>query len=255
MIDTNVHLSRWPFRRLRGDEPADLAAHLRERKAEQAWAGSFDGLLHKDIGAANTRLAADCRKYGSGFLLPFGEIHPGLPDWQEDMRLCHEQHKMPGIRLHPAYHGYTLKDRVFADVLAQAAKRALAVQLVASMEDERTQHPLVRVPSLDLAPLADVVRSTPGLRLLVSNYGHPTLAKQIAAAGKVYFDFAMLEGPGHLARLLDDVSQERVVFGSHFPLFYFEAAVLKVKEAGLNEAQTKAVFTDNARRFLQVDVS
>ena len=89
------------------------------------------------------------------------------------------------------------------------------------------------------------------LRLLVANYGRPVLAKQIAAAGSVYFDFAMLEAPGHLARLMDEVSSERVVFGSHFPLFYFEAAVLKVKETALSDAQSKAVLSENARRFLK----
>ena len=31
IIDTNVNLSRWPFRRLAGDETADLVARLRQR--------------------------------------------------------------------------------------------------------------------------------------------------------------------------------------------------------------------------------
>src|SRR5262249_34048486 len=42
-VDVNVNLSRWPFRRLKGDEPAELVAKLRSQNVVQAWAGSLDG--------------------------------------------------------------------------------------------------------------------------------------------------------------------------------------------------------------------
>ena len=253
IIDVNVTLSRWPFRRLIGDEPAELVARLRKRNVTQAWAGTFDGLLHKDLAAANARLARDCRTHGPGFLVPFGSINPKLPDWQEDLRRCHEVHQMPGIRLHPNYHGYKLDDPAFRELLKLAAARKLLVQLALCMEDERVQHPLMRVPPVDFAPLAGLVAAEPNLRLVILN-SYPTLnierLQKLSSAGEVYFDFAMVERVGVVARLAAQVSLPRVLFGSNYPLYYFESALLKVQESGLTEAQTKAVLEDNARWLL-----
>src|SRR5256885_2364112 len=78
-IDANVNLSRWPLRRLHGDDTAGLVAMLRRQGVVQAWAGSFDGLMHKDIASVNARLAYECHRHGRGLLLPFGSINPKLP--------------------------------------------------------------------------------------------------------------------------------------------------------------------------------
>jgi len=253
MIDVNVNLSRWPFRRLAGDEPADMVAALRKRNITRAWAGTFDGLLHKDLSSANARLANDCRRYGAGLLIPFGSINPKLPDWQEDLRRCQEEHNMPGIRLHPNYHGYTLKDPVFAELLHLAAARKLVVQLAVSMEDERTQHPLMRVAPVDLKPLPDLLGGAPGTRLVVLNTDplhDQDLLQKLLAAGDLYFDISMVEGVGGVARLAQKVSVRRVLFGSHYPLFYFESALLKVREAGFTDVEKQAVLEENARRLV-----
>jgi predicted TIM-barrel fold metal-dependent hydrolase len=251
ITDTNVSLSRWPFRRLPGDEPADLVARLRQRDVTQAWAGSFDALLHEDIAGVNARLAADCQRHGSGFLLPFGTINLRLPDWKEDLRRCVEEHRMLGIRLHPNYQGYALTDFAFAELLGLAAARGVVVQCAVAMEDERTQNPLVRAPEISLAPLPALVSRTPKLRLQILNANHPApdLMKALLAAGNVYFDFARTESVRGLSNLVTQ-APDRVVFGSHTPFYYFESALLKIREAALDEKQRRAVFTANAARLL-----
>jgi hypothetical protein len=217
---------------------------LKKRGFSGAWAGSFDGILHRDISAVNLRLASDCSAY-RGFLVPFGSLNPLLPDWQEDLRRIHEVHRMPGIRLHPNYHGYALKDPVAVEVLAAAAKRKLAVQIVVAMEDDRTQHRLVRVPPVDPAPLEKVLTSMPGLKVMILNGGNRTPVLRNA-----YLDFAMREGPYAVTSLLSSVGAHHVVLGSHAPLFYIESAVLKLKEAGLTEQQTRDIGEANSRSFL-----
>jgi predicted TIM-barrel fold metal-dependent hydrolase len=245
LIDVNVNLSRWPFRRLAGDDPAGLVALLRKAGVSEAWAGSFDGLLHHDISAANSRLAANCARH-RGFLVPFGSLNPQLPDWQEDLRRIHEVHRMPGVRLHPNYHGYKLSDPVFAGVLSECARRGLAVQVVLAMEDERTQHWLLRVPPVDPSPLANLLPGIPGLKLMLLNSGNNTPALRGA-----YFDFAMREGPYAVTRAIAAAGQARIVFGSHAPLFYIESAALKLKEAGLMARQVRTICETNPRSFLK----
>lgn len=253
LVDVNVNLSRWPLRRVRFDDTAGVAAMLRSQGATQAWAGSFDALLHKDVAAVNAQLVDECRRYGRGLLLPFGTVNPKAPGWEADLRRCTEEHHMPGIRLHPNYHGYKLDEPDCARLLKLAAERGLVVQLVLLMEDERMMHPLLRTEPVDTAPLADLVKRTPGLRLVLLNaLGklHGQALTDVVVAGAVYVEISMLEGVGGLANLLAQVPPERVLFGSYTPLFYFESALLKLKESPLAPEPLAGISHGNIRRLL-----
>ena len=252
LIDVNVNLSRWPLRRLRFDDTAALAAKLRSHNVTRAWAGSFDGFLHKDIAAVNARLADECRRHGRGVLMPFGSINPKLPDWEEELRRCAKKHRMPGIRLHPNYHGYKLDDPGFARLLRLATERRLIVQLALLMEDERMMHPLLRVEPVDTAPLVDLVKQTPGLRLVLLNALGKLRGKPLSdliAFGEVYVEISMLEGVGGLGNLVTQIPMDRVLFGSHAPLFYFESSWLKLMESPLNQEQMRSIRGRNATRL------
>ncbi len=255
LIDAHVYLSRWPFRRMKGDAVPDLVDLLKTQGVTQAWAGNFDALLHKDLAGSNCRLAEECEKHGKGFLLPFGAVNPLLPEWEEDLRRCHEDLHMPGIRLHPNYHDYTLEDPALLRLLRLGTERGLLIQIVAWMEDERCQNLLMPVNRVDLGPLPALLGKVPGAKLAVLN-GFPSmesveeLLPRFLPSANIAFDFAMLDGLLAVKRLVDAVGVQRVVFGSYSPMFYFESAMLKVQEAALAEEQTASIFAHNALRLL-----
>ncbi len=248
VVDVSVSLSRWPFRRLPLDETRLLVAKLKGQGVTQAWAGSFDAVLHKNPGAANERLAEECRRY-RGFLVPFGAVNPLLSGWEEDLRRCQEQFKMPGVRVHPNYHGYRLADPAGERLVNACAERGLILQIAVMMEDERTQHPLARVPHVDVEPLAALLKARPGLRVILLNWARgvkPALAAQLARTGRVWLDISSVEGVGGLASLLESVPREQVLFGSHAPFYYFESAKLKLRESGLGGPARECIQARNA---------
>lgn len=253
MIDVNVSLFRWPARRLPLDDTMALVDHLRSQGIAQAWAGSLEGLLHHDLAGVNERLAAGCRECGEEILIPFGTVDPTLPDWQEDLRRCHEVHEMPGLRLFPNYHGYGLDDPKLAELLALAGKRKLIVQIAVRMEDPRTQHRLLSVPDVDLQQLKPIVARHPQVRIVLLNAlmsCGPDLQAALAATGQVYFEIATLEGVGGITRLLKSVPADRILFGSHAPFFVWDSAELKLKESVLPEPVRERIRAKNAAELL-----
>lgn len=254
LTDVNVNLSRWPFRRLPFDTAPELVKKLRSRGVAQAWAGSFDGLLHRDIAAVNGRLAAQCKRRGEGLLIPFGTVNPALPDWEEDLRRCAEEHKMPGIRLHPNYHEYQLDDERFIKLLKLAGDRDLIVQIAVLMEDERTQHPLVQVPHVNVAALPAALKEAPEARVVLLNAHRAVRGKtflQMVATNRVWFDISNLESVGGVKKILDQAPLDKILFGSHAPFFIFESALLKLRESDLTEEQLEAIGVTSARKLLK----
>jgi predicted TIM-barrel fold metal-dependent hydrolase len=159
---------------------------------------------------------------------------------------------MPGVRLHPNYHGYALDHPDFAKTLKSAADKGMIVQLAVLMEDERMMHALLRVPPVDLSPLAAIVEQTPGLRLVLLNaLKGPRNGNflRLLNSGNVYCEIAMLEGAAALEQLISEIPPEKILFGSHAPSLYFESALLKLQESRLAVPHRRSILHESARRL------
>ena len=247
IVDTNVHLGHWPFRFLPWNTTAELRSRLAHAKVNVAWVSLLEGVWHRDLREVNRRLVRAC-EHPPGApdvrFLPLGTVNPLLPGWRDLLKACVTAHHMRGLRLYPAYHGYTLAEPLAEEMLAAAAEAKLFVQIVVKLEDERTQHPLCQVPTVDLRPLPGLIERIPELKLQVLNAAGTLpddLLVPLARSQRVWFDFAMVEGVLGLATFAERVGVEQLLFGSHFPLFYSESALGKLKEADLTESQVAAI--------------
>jgi hypothetical protein len=250
IIDCNVSVGPWPFRHVPGDDAASLAARLKKRSVTQAWAGSFESILHRDIAAANRNLHTACAKIEGGLLLPVGASNPMLPGWKDDLRRCAEIHGMKVLRLYPNYHGYALDNAKFLELLELTTARKMVLQITAQLEDERTQHPLVQAKPVNLKPLSSALQKIPEAQVMVLN-ANRAMSMTALQGCPVWLDFAMLEGVGGIEGLLKDWPLEKLVFGSHAPLFYWESAKLKLQESELSPGQLAAITHENATRCLR----
>jgi predicted TIM-barrel fold metal-dependent hydrolase len=256
LVDSNVYLSRWPFRRLPYDKTARLAQMLKREGVVRAWTGSFDALLHRDISAVNVRLADECAAVGGGLLVPFGAVNPTLPDWEEDLRRCHEVHRMPGIRLHPDFHQYSLDDPRFTRLMELATARRLIVQIALGMEDPRTRPPNAMFATPHPGPLADLLPKMPGARVVLLNFFREfgynrVLLVRLNGLPQVSFDMATVEGVDPLKGVLDSVGSIRLLFGSYAPYYNFDSSRLKLQESELSADQLAAIRHGNASALMQ----
>jgi predicted TIM-barrel fold metal-dependent hydrolase len=183
-----------------------------------------------------------------------GAINLSLPAWEDDVRRCHELHGMKGVRILPGYHDYTLEDARFRQLLSSLFDKKMLLQIAVRQEDPRTQHRLLMTKDVDLKPLLPLLSDFANLPIVLLNAVSSSAVElhgQLAAAGKVYFDIATLEGLAGLERQVQSLPTERLLFGSHSPFFTFDSAKLKLLESELPAPAKEQIRHLNAVKILE----
>ncbi len=264
IVDTFVHLFEWPFRKLKYSGTEPLVQKLKKHQIREAWAGNFEALFHKDIDGTNRRLMEECRRYDPDFLKPIGSVNPTWPDWEEDLRRCHEEYHMAGIRVHPDYQMIDLASTEFRSLVEKAAERNMFVQIAGDLEDPRHHHPLVNTRNHSFEPIVDVARAVPQARIQLVHWNRKVradLLSRLVELPNIVFDSSRIEGAGELGALMngeswygprESIPADRFLFGSHAPFFAVESALLKLFEHYMTVGQLEQVMYKNANGFYNV---
>jgi uncharacterized protein len=246
IIDLCAHLGPWSSRPV-GLDVSALAALLAPIGVARTYAGRLEALWYENPHDANrvtdrplTNAAVDVR------IVPV--LDPTVATWPDELERLTKLGSLVMVRLYPAYGSYTLAD---ADgLLAALARRKIIAQVMVRMEDVRRQNPLAQVPDVPVPSVVDAAERHPDLTVLLSGANTPELraaASRLPKANNLWAETSRLDGNGALPRLMQSPWRDRLVFGTHAPLFIPYSAAARVVLDLDDDAASRVLSTNPAQ--------
>ncbi len=257
MIDVSAYLGHFAFRQLRHNTGAGLVQYMDRFKIERAVVASAAAITYRNPQAGNEEVAAEVEGRRAR-LIPFAVLSPVYAGWQDDLKTCHEQFGMRGVRLYPRWHNYKLNDPACRALVNAAAERDMTVAIPVRVEDRRQQGWLVDIPDVDLEEIASLVRACPKARFLITNgsgFAGATLGRANNGLPQNYaVDIARVnvEFDNELGRLLTTLGEDRLLFGSSMPFHYPGGPIVKIEILQVSEEVKAKLRSQNAIRWLKL---
>jgi hypothetical protein len=251
IIDCNCDCGAYAFREYPQTSAAEVLAQARRFGITKMIMGSARAITFVSPQPANELLAMELAALGENAIVPAAVLNPEYPGVLEDLQRCREL-GFAALKLYPTYHSFDLTSHATVRLAEEAAALGWPVLVVLRVEDERHHHPLMKVPALPVESAITFARNVPDANVVLGMGSAPevTAFLQGVARETVYAEVSYLKTPlNAMEELVKQVGSERLVFGSHLPFHYVQAAVAKVQEAALSEAQKAAVLWGNASRW------
>ncbi|NLS79346.1 MAG: amidohydrolase family protein [Chloroflexi bacterium] len=251
ILDLNVYLGQWPFRRLRHGGTEGVHRLLARTGASQALAAPLQGIFYKNP-AEGVREMLDELGIDHPDLLPLAMVNPAFPGWERDLRQMAEEWGCVACGLAPIYHGYRVYDDGAAALCGALRELGLPAVLFVRLQDERSHPLLMQVPALPTDDMAYLLKAFPDLPIAICNANLPAEATPLApllgdrAATLFTTSYKSLQ----LARMVEVLGAEHLAYGSGLPLYYPESALLQVQRADIGEAARASIIGGNARALL-----
>lgn len=245
-FDIHAWFGHWQFWDLYHKGPDDLVMLMDRHGIERAAVMSLRGLVDCRGGNRETlEVAAEYR----GRLLPVATAAP--THWHNgDVLHRAIDAGAVGVRLYPLSHNYTLRYDFVDEVCAVATERGVYVSIpIRVMSSWRFQ-------ALDVDAVAAVVERHPDTRFLVSGVNYTIefdrLLRLMWRCGNAWCEISCCQGYRAIRKLIDEVGEDRVLFGTGAVLHYPACNVAKLDHAEITEEQRSAIAWSNAHRLLDL---
>ena len=249
LFDINAFFGHWPYWPLPQTGGEDVVRLMDRYGIDRAAITSLRG-LHGNWRQANGETLSLAHRYPDRFT-PIGCISPmndGGPSALRDM----VEAGIRGVRLYPLLlQGYSLQS-TFADEIANTAGTLGIPVMVPTRPMMNFRFP--PLPIEDIAALAERHAQT---RFVLSG---PNYLSEFNAAiealqkcSNLTIEISCMQGFQAIARLVNAVGAERVLFGTGLPLHYPACNVAKLEHADVPEQDKRMIAGENALRVLGVN--
>ena len=257
IIDVNAYLGHFAFRRLRHNTAASLLALMDSKRIDKAIVSSASAITYRNAQAGNEELAEEVRD-NSDRLIPFAVINPFYAGWQDDLKICHEELGMKGLRIYPKWHNYQLSSPCCRELVNAATERGMVISIPIRVEDNRQRSWLLNIPDVPLEEIVELVKACPKARFILLNgigyTGCPLGRKDNGLPSNYTIELSRLSAvlANELGQLITNLGVERVMFGTGMPFNYPDPALVKLEVLDASEADKEKVRSRNAMTWLRL---
>ena len=235
IFDINTAVDVWPFRKLRfANDPDALYAHLAKNGITGGVTRHYGAPFCADLDFINDELARSVRP---GFLPSFAV----RPDYRHQWKTIEAK----VAALYPSFHSYRLTDPEAIEMAHALASRGTVLHIIMREEDERSHHLRCRIPPVPAADIEAFADAVPEAKIVLVNAISelPVIAKH----ANLYGDMASYE-PFDLRKAVSDLPIDRLLFGSHTPLYVTLAALRQLEKSELSSEALAAIRSGNAAK-------
>ena len=249
-VDVNCFVGSYPFRRVPGTSPDALLQAMDRVAIDRAWVSHLPGVFWRDPASGNSWLYETAGRHDR--FDPVPAVHPGLTGWDAVVREARLA-GAPAVRCDPTYYGIDPAGSSMQSLGRICSAEGVPLMMAVRLEDARQRHPNDRAPELPPAAVRALLRTDPGLRLIVTHADRPFIEEvhfgsTPAESSRVVWDICWIWGPpeDHLETLLRTIGAERFVFGTGQPLRLPENSVAKLDLLDLSADQRRMIEAGNA---------
>lgn len=256
LIDVNAYLGHFAFRRLRHNTAEGLMRLMDKHGIDRAIVSSASAITYRNAQSGNEELFEEVKGH-TDRLIPFAVINPTYSDWLHDLRVCHDDFGMRGVRMYPRWHGYSLRDGGARELVHAATELHMIVSIPVRVEDPRQRHWLLDVPDVPLDEIADLIGACPEARFMILKgirfTNSPLGRKENDLSGNYLIEISRLTALLHaeMRQLIENVGVERLAFGTGMPFKYPAPALLKIEVLDADEDEKEAIRWRNAAEMLK----
>ena len=242
IVDVNVNYGFWPFRKFN-----QRVETLAKEGIDYIFLSHLGSVFYfQDPDIYNKELREKFKNKNNFFII--STINPTIPGWEEII----EENNFTAVKIIPGYHLFSLLDKKIYPFFRKISDKNIPLIIQMRFEDERNLYPLLKLPKVKIEEIEQIALNFPEIKIVVF-CPYFFEAVKLGKIENVYIEISFVEKFKTISSLVKEIPSDKIIFGSHTPFLYPQAAISKVKYAEISEEEKEKIYFKNAAKIFSLN--